>query len=168
MWMLVFNWLGLLASVLCGVGAAFLIGGLEKIGVRLSVSGEFISWLIVWTQASAIIGLSWDRSDQPRFFKAYWRHFIHIVNSVFPPPRPKNSSYNPAQRVLFCGFPLAIYPFVMLAFLIVSLVYLAAVSWSPSKEHWFNIMLPATAASCAVTLLYAYLTRHRRLIDSIY
>ncbi len=151
----IFNWRGLVATVLVGVPAFYVMSRLEDAGWSLGSLLCFLS--IAMTLPLSLFAYTIDRCDRAGVLRPYWDNFLQVCAESFSGTSP---DYNPERRTAFCFLPLAVGPYV------VFLVYLGTwIYWVLTGDAKTLVpYLACTGISCVVAAVYGKLTESRRLI----
>ena len=152
---MLFNYYGsavLMLTAVLGM-STHLIGGLGITG-----SSAFDGWLVI-VGVSPFFGYLFDRVEHCGIIRAYITLTIDMVKNM----SAYNNDYMPWRRVVFCGAPVAIYPWIALG-VGAWHWYTQDVGEGPNPYARFTI---ACAVIALITVVFGLLTRDHRYIPLV-
>jgi hypothetical protein len=152
---IIFNWRGLVATVIVAVPAFLMLNRLEAAGWSVSASLCFLA--IAIPLPLSLYAYTVDRCDRPGVLRPYWDNFLQACAETYAGRTP---DYNPERRTVFCVLPLALGPHI------VFLAYLATWLWWAVSGDALTLLpyVACAAGSCLVAVVYGKFTESRRLI----
>lgn len=155
MGILIFDWRGLLATVVVVTPAFFALNALEEAG--WSAGTVMCFFAIVTTLPLSMFGYTVDRCDKPGVLLPYWDNFQQIAHQSMG---GSSSDDNPDRRTAICLWPLALGPYCVL------LIYLVFWICFAFAGDPFSLLpyLACVVASCIVAAIYGKAIERRRVI----
>ena len=150
MGILIYNYVGLIATLVVYLPLLVLIDYLETTGwTRTQAMALFF---VGGSTCLAIFALFWDRRDRGDFFGSYWTNYRQLIYQSMDAV-PPSFDFRVQRRTAMFLVPLAMGPFcVLLGYLIL----LARASWKGEDTSW-GIYTVSSLVSCGLTLTVAHI-----------
>ncbi len=151
----IFNWQGLVATIVVGIPAFWTLNRLEAAGWTIGPALCFLS--IAMTLPLSLFAYAFDRCDRPGVLRPYWDNTLQVFAEAYGGTSP---DYNPERRTAFCLWPLAIGPYIFFMIYLGTWLYWAFTGDATTLLPY----LAFSAGSCLIAAIFGKLTETRRLI----
>ena len=151
----IFDWRGLVATIVVATPVFFAMSALEEAGWPVEAVLCFAA--IATTLPLSMFGYTVDRCDKPGVLLPYWDNFRQLANETFG---VTSSDDNPDRRTAVCFWPLALGPYCVVVIYVVFWIL-----WTVTGDP-FSVLpyLACTVGSCILAAIYGKAVESRRVI----